>query len=154
MVFFLLLAGAAVNAVLCIIGGVIIIVGIVFYLIGLPQSKRTEKSKIRDMIHYSLPILTTLLMIILYMVITYWCARTEGTLAFSRSVPADVELLQAKKLVFWGILQGVYSLVAFKWLLPGLIGELGLNRRQKWWISFGAIITVAGGGAVWLTSAM
>lgn len=154
MVFLLLLAGAAVNAVLCSIGGVIILVGFVFYLIGLPESKRTEKSKTRDLIKYSLPIFATLLMIILYMVITYWCARTGGTLAFSRSIPADGRLEQAKILVLFGIVQGVYALVAFKWLLPGLIGNLGLDRRHKWWISIGAIVTVAGGGVAWLTATL
>ncbi|WP_334074939.1 MULTISPECIES: hypothetical protein [Paenibacillus] len=152
MLFILLMAGAVVNGALCAIGGGILIMGVVFYLIGLPQFKRSEKTKVRDMVKESLPIFFTLLMILLYMMITYWCARTGGTLAFSRSAPAEVYLDQAKKLVLLGVVQGFFSLFAFKWILPGVIGELGLDKKHKWRIAAGFILTIAGGGAAWLAA--
>jgi|GEM_PF-4348982 len=152
MLFILLMAGAIVNGALCAIGGAILFMGVVFYLIGLPQFKRSEKTKVRDGIRESLPIFVTLLMIVLYMMITYWCARTGGTLAFSRSAPTEVYLDQAKKLVLLGIVQGLFSLFTFKWILPGAIGELKLDRKHKGGIAAGVIVTMAGGGAAWITA--
>ncbi|MCA1292690.1 hypothetical protein LBW89_06645 [Paenibacillus sp. alder61] len=151
MLFILLMAGAIVNGALCAVGGAILFMGVVFYLIGLPQFKRSEKTKVCDGIRESLPIFFTLLMILFYMVITYWCARTGGTLAF-RSVPSADDLSQAKKLVLLGIGQGLFSLITFKWILPGAIGELKLDRKHKWGIAAGVIVTMAGGGAAWLTA--
>lgn len=152
MLFILLMAGVIVNGALCAIGGAILFMGVVFYLIGLPQFKRSEKTKVRDMTRESLPIFFTLLMILLYMVITYWCARTGGSLASSRSAPTEVYLDQAKKLILLGVVQGCFSLIAFKWILPGAIGELGLGWKHKWGIASGVIVTMAGGGAAWLTA--
>ena len=94
----------------------------------------------------------TLLTLIMYMTITCWSARTGGTLAFSHSDPIDAYMNQAKKLVLLGAAQGVFALFAFKWLLPRLIGELRLDKKHKWGISAGAILTIAGGSAAWLTS--
>ncbi|GIP24328.1 hypothetical protein [Paenibacillus sp. J22TS3] len=150
MLFIILVTGAIVNAALCAASGAILLMGIVFFLIGLPEFKQTGRSRTWDIIRQSLPILFTLLAIITYMIITYWCAHTGGTLAFSRSAPANVQLGQAKKLLTLGFLHGVYSLITFKWVLPGIIGKLGLDRRHIWGIAAGAILTAAGGAAAWL----
>ena len=86
------------------------------------------------------------------MTITLWSARTGGTLAFSLSVPIDAYMNQAKKLVLLGAAQGVFALLAFTWLLPRLIGELKLDKKHRWGVSAGVIITIVGGSAAWLSS--
>ncbi|MDN4068776.1 hypothetical protein QYF50_12805 [Paenibacillus vini] len=50
-----------------------------------------------------------------------------------------------------GIVQGVFSFIALKWLLPRLIGELGLEKKHIWGISIGFIFTIKNGIAAWLT---
>jgi len=71
-----------------------------------------------DMIKFTLAVFLTLLTLMIYMTITLWSASTGGTLASSRSVPIDAYMNQAKKLVLLGTAQGVFVLLAFKWLLP------------------------------------
>lgn len=86
------------------------------------------------------------------MMITYWSARTGGRLAFSRSVPINVYMDQAKNLILLGAVQGAFSILAFTWLLPGLIGELGLGKKHIWGVSAGVLLTIAGGSVAWLAS--
>ncbi|MDN9009396.1 hypothetical protein [Brevibacillus laterosporus] len=152
MIFMLLMAGAAVNVALCVIAGGVVFVGGVFFLIGLPASKSSKKWLSPDLIKFALTVFLTLLTLIIYMVITFWSARTGGTLAFSRSVPTNAYMDQAKNLILLGGVQGAFSLLAFKWLLPGLIGELGLSKKHIWGISAGGIVTIAGGSVAWLAS--
>lgn len=128
-------------------------VGFVFFLIGLPEFMKAGRFKIFIVIQQMFPIILTLLSIVIYMIITYWCTRTSGTLAFTRFVPGDVHYMgMAKKLLYLSVAQGIYTLVILKWLLPALIGELGLGKKHIWGISAGAIITIAGGGVAWLVS--
>lgn len=152
MIFLLLMAGAVMNGVLCVFAGGVVFVGFVFFLIGLPASKSSKKWFTLDMIKFALTVFLTLLTLVMYMIITYWSARTGGTLAFSRSISTDAFMNQAKNLVLWGTVQGAFSLFAFIWMLPRLIGELGLDRKQIWGVSAGAVLTIASGSAAWLSS--
>ncbi|MFD0621313.1 hypothetical protein ACFQZR_28230 [Paenibacillus sp. GCM10027629] len=152
MLFILLMAGAIVNGALCAFVGCAVFVGFVFFLIGLPTSKSSKKWLSPDMIKFTLTVFLTLLTLMIYMTITLWSARTGGTLAFSRSVPIDAYMNQAKKLVLLGTAQGVFVLLAFKWLLPRFIGELRLDKKHIWGVSAGVIITIVGGSAAWLSS--
>lgn len=151
MLFVFLMAGAIVNAILAAIGGGIFMVGVVFFLIGIPQFKSSGKKMNRDLFKEMLPICVTLLTQILYMIIAYWSAKTAGTLAFSLSDPSSNLLDPAKKLIFLGVIQGIFSFVALKWLLPRLIGELGLEKKHIWGISLGTVFTITNGIAAWLT---
>lgn len=151
MLFVFLMAGAIVNAVLATIGGAVFIVGVVFFLIGVPKFESSGKKINRNLLKEVLPICVTLLILILYMIITYWSSRTAGMLAFSLSDPSSTLLNPAKKLIFLGVIQGLFSFVALKWLLPRLIGELGLEKKHIWGISIGFIFTITNGMAVWLT---
>lgn len=152
MIFMLLMAGAVVNAALCVIVGGVVLVGVVFFLIGLPSSKSSKKCLSSDLIKFTLTVFLTLLTLMIYMMITYWSARTGGTLAFSRSVPIHAYMDQSKNLILLGTIQGVFSLLAFKWLLPSLIGELGLDKKHIWGVSAGVIVTISGGSVAWLAS--
>ncbi|WP_314588130.1 hypothetical protein [Paenibacillus terrigena] len=151
MLFILLMAGAIVNGVLCAFVGCAVFIGFVFFLIGLPTSKSSKKWLSPDMINFTLTVFFTLLTLMIHMTITLWSARTGGTLAFSRSVPIDTDMNQAKKLVLLGTAQGVFVLLAFKWL-PRLIGEIKLDKKHIWGVSSGVIITIVGGSAAWLSS--
>ncbi|MBQ4897966.1 hypothetical protein KB559_03855 [Paenibacillus sp. Marseille-P2973] len=151
MLFVFLMAGAIVNAILATIGGAVFIVGVVFFLIGVPQFKSSGKKINRNLLKEVFPICVTLLTLILYMIIAYWSSRTAGTLAFSLSDPSSSLLNQAKKLTCLGIVQGLFSFVAMKWLLPRLIGELGLEKKHIWGISIGFIFTITNGIAAWLS---
>ena len=64
----------------------------------------------------------------------------------------DAYLAQAKNLVLWGAVQGAFSLFAFTWMLPKILGELGLDKKHIWIVAAGAILTIAGGSVAWLTS--
>lgn len=150
--FIFLMAGAIVNGALCAFVGCAVFVGFVFFLIGLPTSKSSKKWLSPDLIKFILTVFLTLLTLIMYMIMTYWNARTGGTLAFSRPVSSDAYMDQAKNLVLWGTVQGAFSLLVFKWLLPILFGELRLDKKHRWGISAGAILTIAGGSAAWLAS--
>lgn len=151
MLFILWMVVAIVNGVFCAIAGSVLVVGFVFFLIGLPEFKKTDKFNTFIVIQKVSPILLTLLSIVIYMVFTYWCTRTSGTLAFTRLVPGDVhDLEMARKLFFLSVAQGFYALVALKWMLPALIGELGLGKKHIWGITAGSIISIAGGGIAWL----
>ncbi|MGZ9586694.1 hypothetical protein [Paenibacillus marinisediminis] len=152
MIFMLLMAGAVVNVALCAIAGGVVIVGVLFSLIGFPTSKSSKTWLSPTLIKFIFTVFLTLLTLIIYMVITYWSARIGGTLAFSRSVPIDTYMSQAKKLVLLGTAQGAFSLFAFKWLLPSIFGDLILDKKHIWGISAGVILTIAGGSAAWLTS--
>ncbi|WP_313640155.1 hypothetical protein [Paenibacillus sp.] len=152
MIFILLMAGAIVNGVLCAFVGCAVFVGFVFFLIGLPTSKSSKKWSSPDLIKFILTVFLTLLTLIMYMIMTSWNARTGGTLAFSHPVSTGAYTDQAKNLVLWGTVQGVFSLLAFKWLLPSLIGIVGLDKKHRWGISAGAILTIVGGSAAWLAS--
>lgn len=153
MLFILLMAGAIVNGVLCAFVGCAVFIGFVFFLIGLPTSKSSTKWSSPDLIKFTLTVFLTLLALIMYMIMTAWNARTGGTLAFSHPVSTDAYMDQAKNLVLWGTVQGAFSLLAFKWLLPSLIGKLVIiDKKHRWGISAGAILTIAGGSAAWLAS--
>ena len=145
MTFVLLIAGIAVNTILCIFTGGGVVIGLVFSLIGLPQSNSKNNWFSMDTIKFVLTILFTLLTLIIFSFITYANIRTAGTLAFSR-----LDLFQAKKMVLLGFIQGVFSLTAFKWLLPQFIGGLKLDTKHKWVIASGSVLSIAGGGITWL----
>ena len=152
MLFILLMAGAIVNGALCAFAGVAVFMGFVFFLIGLPTSKSSRKWPAPDHIQFILTVFSTLLTLIVFMIITYWNAKTGGILAFSRTFPIDAYIDQAKHLIFWGTIQGAFSLLIFKWLLPNLLGELTLDKKHIWGISAGVILTITGGGVAWLVA--
>ncbi|EHB57506.1 hypothetical protein [Paenibacillus lactis] len=150
MIIMLLMAGGIVNGVLCAIAGGVVLVGLVFFLIGLPEAKSSKTSG--GVIRFTSTVFSTLLTLIVFMVITYWNARNGASLAFTSSDQADAYLNQAKNLVILGAVQGAFSLLAFLWILPRFIGHLGLGTKHKWGLAAGAVLTIAGGGAAWLST--
>lgn len=152
MTFLLLMAGAIVNAIQFVFVGGAVIIGFVFFLIGLPSSKSKKKRFTRDTIKFILTVFSTLFTLIVYMVITFWNVRTGGILAFSGSYSTDVYVAHAKSLVLFGVIQGAFSILAFKWMLPLIIGKLGLGTKHKWAIVSGSLLTIAGGSVAWLMS--
>ncbi|WP_042347958.1 hypothetical protein [Bacillus massiliigorillae] len=145
MTFLLLIAGIAVNTILCVFTGGSVVIGLVFSLIGLPHSNSKNNWFSMDTIKFVLTILFTLLTLIIFMLITYASIRTAGTLAFSR-----LDLFQAKKMLLLGFIQGVFSLTAFKWPLPRFLGALKLDTKHKWVIASGSVLSITGGGITWL----
>lgn len=150
MIFLLLMAGGVVNGVLCAIAGGVVLVGFVFFLIGLPEATSSKTSG--GVIQFTSTVFSTLLTLIVFMILTYWNARNGAALAFTSSDQAVAYLNQAKNLVIWGAVQGAFSLLAFIRILPRFIGRLGLGAKHKWGLAAGAVLTIAGGGAAWLST--
>ncbi|MCG7407027.1 hypothetical protein MH117_06315 [Paenibacillus sp. ACRRX] len=152
MTFMLLMASAAINTIQFVFVGGAVFVGFVFFLIGWPQSKSIKKWFTLDMIKFALTVFFTLLTLIVYMVVTYRNVRTSSTLAFIPPYSIDVYLMQAKSLVLWGFMQGAFALLAFKWMLPLMFGELKLDKKHNLIVAGGALLTIAGGSVAWMSS--
>lgn len=152
MIFILLIASTVANGILFTFAGGAVVLGLVFSLIGWPSSKPKDSGQLKKLYTFILLVCATLTMLVMFMALTFWSARISGTLAFTS--PAEVELYisQAKKLVLLGAVQGVFSLLVFRYIMPLIAGELEFSKKHIWMIASGVLLSLASGGAAWLSS--
>ncbi|MEC0181295.1 hypothetical protein P4H61_07250 [Paenibacillus peoriae] len=118
--------------------------GIVFFLIGLPEFKKSPKltKEAKKNITY---IMSTLLTLVVFMVIISWNIRASGDLMLAGPLTPPMKLLWGQKVLTLGLLEGLWAVVSLKWLLPFFFDPLNLNKKQILVVVSGIVFSVASG---------
>ena len=105
--------------------------GIVFFLIGLPEFKKSPKltKEAKKDITY---ITSTLLTLVVFVVIVSWNIRASGDLMLAGPITTQMKYLWGQKVLTIGLLEGLWTVVSLKWLLPFFFDALDLNKSKSW----------------------
>ncbi|AZH31826.1 hypothetical protein [Paenibacillus sp. M-152] len=106
-----------------------IIVGIVFFLIGFPEFKKSPKltKKAKKDITY---IMSTLLTLVIFVVIVSWNIHTSGDLFLEGPLIPQMKLHWGQKVLILGLVEGLWAVISLKWLLPIFFDPLDLSKKQ------------------------
>jgi hypothetical protein len=123
---------------------VAIIVGIVFFLIGLPEFKRSPKltKKAKKDITY---IMSTLLTLLIFVVIVSWNLHTSGDLFLEGPLTPQMKFHWGQKVLLLGLLEGLWAVISLKWLLPIFFDPLDLSKKQILVLVSGIVFSVVSG---------
>ncbi|QDY86457.1 hypothetical protein FQU75_16065 [Paenibacillus polymyxa] len=121
-----------------------IIVGIVFFLIGFPEFKKSPKltNKAKKDITY---IMSTLLTLVIFVVIVSWNIHTSGDLFLEGPLTPQMELHWGQKVLMLGLVEGLWAVISLKWLLPIFFDPLGLSKKQILVLVSGIAFSVVSG---------
>ncbi|MGZ0038902.1 hypothetical protein [Paenibacillus ottowii] len=134
----------AANIILGSSVGVAIIVGIVFFLIGFPEFKKSPKltNKAKKDITY---IMSTLLTLVIFVVIVSWNIHTSGDLFLEGPLTPQMKLHWGQKVLMLGLAEGLWAVISLKWLLPFFFDPLGLSKKQILVLVSGIAFSVVSG---------
>ncbi|WP_231887313.1 hypothetical protein [Paenibacillus jamilae] len=134
----------AANIILGSSVGVAIIVGIVFFLIGFPEFKKSPKltNKAKKDITY---IMSTLLTLVIFVVIVSWNIHTSGDLFLAGPLTPQMKLHWGQKVLILGLVEGLWAVISLKWLLPFFFDPLGLSKKQILVLVSGIAFSVVSG---------
>lgn len=132
------------NIILGSFIGAAIFMGIVFFLIGLPEFKKSPKltKKAKKDIAY---IMSTLLTLVVFMVIVFWNIRASGDLMLAGPLTPQMKFHWGQKVLMLGLLEGLWSVITLKWLLPIFFDPLDLSKKQILVLVSGIVFSVGSG---------
>ncbi len=132
------------NIILGSFIGVAIFMGIVFFLIGWPEFKKTLKltKKAKKDIAY---IMSTLLTLVVFMVIVCWNIRASGDLMLAGPLTPQMKFHWGQKMLMLGLLEGLWAVITLKWLLPVFFDPLDLSKKQILVLVSGIVFSIVSG---------
>ncbi|MGQ3477276.1 hypothetical protein [Paenibacillus sp. TY11] len=118
--------------------------GIVFFLIGFPEFKKSPKltKEAKKDITY---IMSTLLTLVVFVVIVSWNIRASGDLMLAGPLTPQMKVLWGQKVLTLGLLEGLWAVVSLKWLLPFFFDSLDLNKKHILVVVSGIVFSVISG---------
>ncbi|WP_431085801.1 hypothetical protein [Paenibacillus sp. 8b26] len=121
-----------------------IIVGIVFFLLGLPEFKKSPKltkEAVKDIIY----IFLTLLILLIFVVIISWNIRTSSVLSFSGPLTSEMQFYWGRKVLIIGLLEAAWFFISIKWLLPIVFDRVDLSKKQSIFVISGILLSEISG---------
>lgn len=141
--------GIAANSLTLAFGLIAFVMGIVFFLIGLPQMKKKSVSAFFNKdVAYIMATMAILLTLLILMGFTIYLSKN---LLFSDHLSALDKLIFGKKLLIMNGILVLWGFISTKWILPIVFDPIKLNKKQMTIIVTGiASMFVVGVDAVML----
>ncbi|AET58130.1 hypothetical protein HPL003_06835 [Paenibacillus terrae HPL-003] len=118
--------------------------GIVFFLIGLPEFKKSPKLT-KEAVKSITYIFATLLILLIFVVIISLNIHASGDLFLTGPLTPQMKFLWGQKVLTLGLLEGLWAVISLKWLLPIFFDPLDLSKKQILVLGCGIVFSVGSG---------
>lgn len=143
MIKFIGIIGIAANSLILAFGLSAFVMGIVFFLIGLPQMKKKSVSAFfnKDLAY----IMATMAILLTFLILMGFTIYLSKELLFSSALSSVETPMFGKQLLFVIGVVVLWGFVCTKWLLPIFFDPIKLNKKQMTVIVTGIVSMIVVG---------
>lgn len=130
MVLLIQILNMAANLIISCFTGAFMFMGVIFFLISFNKTKLPaliKKNKTRRDLIY---IFSTLAILLIIFLLSYFSLRMTGDLAFKSDMASEAKYQMGVRLIWLGFIQGIWFIIALRWLLPLVFDPVQLNKKQ------------------------